>query len=96
MGLDLWPARLYDHFASHPPVLGIGAAVVLLLWVVLIIGMARLLTLLRPRASGRPMCQLRTTPGAIRAAVARHWLAGCTSLCLFLLLVLYAVAAVRT
>ena len=48
MGLDLWPARLYDHFASHPPVLGIGAAVVLLLWAVLIIGTARLLTLLRP------------------------------------------------
>ena len=24
MGLDLWPARLYDHFASHPPVLVIG------------------------------------------------------------------------
>ena len=96
MGLDLWPARLYDHFASHPPVLGIGAAVVLLLWSVLIIGTARLLTLLRPGASGRPTGQRRTTPGTIRAALARHWLAGFTSLCLLLVLVLYAVAAVRT
>ena len=53
MGLDLWPARLYDHFASHPPVLGIGAAVVLLLWAALIICTARLLTLLRPGPGGR-------------------------------------------
>ena len=77
MGLDLWPARLYDHFASHPSVLGIGAAVVLLLWGVLIISVARLLTLLRPGPGGRR-------------------LAGYTSLCLLLLIALYAVAAVRT
>ena len=77
MGLDLWPARLYDHFASHPPVLWIGATVVLLLWAALIICTARLLTLLRPGAGG-------------------HWLAGGTSLCLLLLLALYAVAVVRT
>ena len=96
MGLDLWPARLYDHFASHQSVLGIGAAVVLLLWAVLIISVARLLTVLRPGAGGLPTVQPRTAPGAIRAALARHWLAGCTSLCLLLLLVLYAVAVVRT
>ncbi len=77
MGLDLWPARLYDHFASHPPVLGVAAVVVLLLWGVLIISVARLLTLLRPGPGGRR-------------------LAGYTSLCLLLLLALYAVAAVRT
>ncbi len=77
MGLDLWPARLYDHFASHPPVLGIGAVVVLLLWAVLVISTARLLTLLRPGPGGRR-------------------LAGYTSLCLLLALVLYAVAVVRT
>ncbi len=96
MGLDLWPARLYDHFASHPPVLGIGAIVVLLLWSVLIIGAARLLILLRPGTGSRPTGQSRTTPDTIRAALARHWLAGFTSLCLLLVLVLYAVAAVRT
>lgn len=77
MGLDLWPARLYDHFASHPPVLRIGAAVVLLLWTVLIVCTARLLTVLRPGTGG-------------------GWLAGVTSLCLLLVLVLYAFAAVRT
>ena len=77
MGLDLWPARLYDHFASHPPVLGGGAAVVLLLWGVLIISVARLLILLRPGSGGRR-------------------LAGYTSLCVLLLLALYAGAAVRT
>ncbi|MAG37328.1 MAG: hypothetical protein CL878_13925 [Dehalococcoidia bacterium] len=53
MGLDLWPAKLYDHFASHPRVLGIGAAVVLMLWSVLGIGTAHLITLFQPGAVGR-------------------------------------------
>ena len=68
----------------------------LLLWAVLIIATARLLTLLRPGTGGRPAGQGRTAPNTIRAVLARHRLAGCTSLCLLLLLVLYAVAAVRT
>ena len=72
MGLDLWPARLYDHFASHPPVLGIGATVVFLLWTVLIICTACLLTLLRPRARRPPARRLHVPVLAPHAPALRR------------------------